>query len=45
VAIDAKGKPIPVPPVIPETEEEKHRYEQAGERRAHRLQVKRRSGE
>ena len=45
VAIDAEGKPIPVRPVIPETEEEKLRYEEAGERRAHRLEVKRRSGE
>jgi len=45
VAIDAEGKPIPIRPVIPETEEEKRRYEEAGERRAHRLEVKRRSGE
>jgi acyl-CoA hydrolase len=45
VAIDADGRPIPVPPVIPETEEEKRRYEEAGERRAHRLVVKQQNGE
>ncbi len=33
VAIDAAGKRIPVPPVIPETEEERRRYDGAGRRR------------
>jgi acyl-CoA hydrolase len=29
VAVDKNGKPVPVPPVIPETEEEKQRYASA----------------
>ncbi len=33
VAIDEHGNRVPVPPVIPETEEEKRRYEDAGRRR------------
>ena len=33
VAVDAAGKRIPVPPVIPETEEERRRYDDAGRRR------------
>jgi acyl-CoA hydrolase len=33
VAVDGKGGRIPVPPVIPETGEEKRRYEDAGRRR------------
>ena len=37
VAVDKNGKAIPVPPVIPETEEEKRRYREAGERREYRL--------
>ena len=37
VALDANGKPTPVPCVIPETEEEKRRYREAGERREYRL--------
>ncbi len=37
VAVDKEGRPQPVPPVIPETPEEKHRYEDAGRRREHRL--------
>ena len=37
VAVDAQGRPLPVPPVIPETDEEKERYEGAGRRREHRL--------
>jgi acyl-CoA hydrolase len=37
VAVDKNGKAVPVPPVIPETEEEKRRYRQAGERREYRL--------
>src|SRR5690242_9142777 len=32
VAVDQNGKATPVPPVIPETEEEIRRYREAGER-------------
>jgi acyl-CoA hydrolase len=37
VALDEAGKPAPVPPVAPESEEEKRRYREAGERREYRL--------
>lgn len=37
VSIDETGRPAAVPPVIPETEEEKRRYEAALERRNRRL--------
>ncbi len=40
VAIDPSGKPRPVPPVIPETDEERRRYHEAGLRRASRLELK-----
>lgn len=40
VAIDQSGNRVPVPPVIPETDEEKRRYEHAGERRKYRLELK-----
>jgi len=40
VAIDANGKAIAAAPVIPETEEEKRRYRQAGERRDARLALR-----
>jgi len=33
VAVDASGHPLPVPPVLPETEDEKRRYEGALRRR------------
>lgn len=36
VAVDRRGRRRQVPPVIPETEEEKRRYEDAGRRREHR---------
>jgi acyl-CoA hydrolase len=42
VAIDLAGNRVPVPPIIPETDEEKRRYEQAGLRREHRLNVRKR---
>jgi acyl-CoA hydrolase len=42
VALDENRKPIPVPPVIPETEEEKRRYREAGERREYRLAMRKR---
>ncbi len=37
VAIDDQGKPVPVPPIVPETEDEKRRYEEALARRELRL--------
>lgn len=37
VAIDANGRGVSVPPLIPETEEERRRHAEAGERRAYRL--------
>jgi acyl-CoA hydrolase len=40
VAVDAVGNKIPLPPVVPETEEDKRRFEQAAERRAYRLACK-----
>lgn len=44
VAIDANGNRIPVPAVIPETEDEKRRFEEAGRRREYRLSLRNRSG-
>lgn len=38
VALDENGRPVPVPPLICETEEEKTRFEQAAARQAYRLQ-------
>ena len=43
VALDENGKPTPVPCVIPETEEEKRRYREAGERREYRLSRRQRA--
>ena len=43
VALDENGKAAPIPPVIPETDDEKRRYREAGERREHRLAVRSRS--
>lgn len=40
VAVDAKGRPTPVPRIIPETQEEKRRYQEAQKRREERLKVK-----
>ncbi|HTR25810.1 MAG TPA: acyl-CoA thioesterase [Terriglobales bacterium] len=37
VALDESGKPISVAPVLPETEEEKRRFDQAGRHREDRL--------
>ncbi|MDX2151042.1 MAG: acyl-CoA thioesterase [Bryobacteraceae bacterium] len=42
VALDKAGKPTPIPPVIPETEEEKRRFEEAALRREYRLQLRKR---
>ncbi|MYR63628.1 acyl-CoA thioesterase [Streptomyces sp. SID625] len=36
-AVDADGKPRAVPPVLPETERDKRRYQEAQIRRTHRL--------
>lgn len=44
VAVDAGGRRLPVAAVIPESDEEKRRYENAGRRRElHRAEVERRS--
>jgi acyl-CoA hydrolase len=40
VALDSKGHPVSVPPVVPETEIEKERYEAAGKRREYRLSMR-----
>ena len=37
VALDESGRPTAIEPVIPETEEEKRRFREAGERREYRL--------
>jgi acyl-CoA hydrolase len=42
VTVNAEGKRIAVAPVLPETEDEKRRYEEAGHRRAYRLDRRRR---
>lgn len=43
VAVDADGQTVPVPEIIPETDFEKERYEQAEERREMRLKISRQS--
>lgn len=40
VAVDSAGNKMPLPQVMPETEEEKRRFEQAAERRSYRLALK-----
>jgi acyl-CoA hydrolase len=42
VALDDNGKPVPIAPVIPGTQDEKRRYQQAGERRQYRLEMRHR---
>ncbi|SMO58709.1 acyl-CoA thioesterase [Fodinibius sediminis] len=39
VAVDADGKTVPVPKIIPETDFEKERYKQAEKRREMRLEI------
>ncbi len=43
VAIDSEGKGIPIPPVIPETDVERRRYEEAARRRSERLALRERA--
>jgi acyl-CoA hydrolase len=40
VALDECGKPVAIPPAIPETEQEERRFLQAGERREYRLAMR-----
>jgi acyl-CoA hydrolase len=40
VAIDKSGRRLPIPPVIPETEDEKRRFAEAEERRTSRLAMR-----
>lgn len=40
VAVDRAGNRVLLPPVVPETEDDKRRYEEAAERRAYRLALK-----
>jgi len=40
VALDAQGNRVPIPPLVPETADEKRRYEEAAERRRYRLERK-----
>lgn len=40
VAIDKRGQRVPIAPVIPETDDEKRRYAEAGERRTYRLAMR-----
>jgi acyl-CoA hydrolase len=43
VALDEAGKPVPVPPLLVKTSEERQRYLEAGERRNLRLQARKKS--
>lgn len=45
VAVDADGKPMPVPEITPETDFEKHRFEEAELRRKIRLEQSKRNAE
>ena len=40
VALDQSGNRVVLPPIVPETEDEKRRYAEAAERRAYRLAFK-----
>lgn len=40
VAVDPQGRRVPAPPVIPETDDEKRRFEEADVRRAQRLAMR-----
>ena len=39
VALDESGRPVPVPPVLPETEDERRRFREAEARRAQRVEA------
>ena len=41
VALDDKGAPTEVPPIVPENADEKRRYERASKRRANRVMERR----
>ncbi len=41
VALDDEGRPVEVPPIVPETADEKRRYERAAKRRATRVKDRR----
>ena len=41
VALDENGRPTEVPPIMPETPDEKRRYERAAKRRANRVMERR----
>ena len=41
VALDDAGRPTEVPPIVPETADEKRRYERAAQRRANRVMERR----
>ncbi|MDZ7638476.1 MAG: acyl-CoA thioesterase [Bryobacterales bacterium] len=43
VAIDENGKPVRAAPVIPETDEEQRRFDEAGARREYRLDLRRKA--
>lgn len=43
VALDPHGHPTPLPQAIPETEEEKRRYEEAADRRNYRLEMRKKA--
>jgi acyl-CoA hydrolase len=43
VALDKSGVPAPIPQVIPETDDEKRRFEEAARRRDYRLEMRRKS--
>lgn len=45
VAVDANGKPTPVPPLAPHTSEERQRYTAAEQRRALRQQMEKKHAE
>ena len=45
VAIDQVGNPQPMPPVVPETNEERRRFREAGERREARIAARTKRGE
>lgn len=40
VGIDGQGNTVPLPPLLPETDEDRRRYQEAGARREYRLALK-----